>query len=945
METIDNNSIFCFIIPSFNNELNIEKNLTSLITQTNTNWRCIYIDDCSTDKTGSLFFDIVKKHNVNSKFTYLKNDKNYGQAYSKYRAYKLVDDFEIVCILDGDDWLSDNNVITRLTQVYSDKNVHIVSSSYQEWENKLMPKTNNFRTYPPNIIANKQYRKQSEWLIRHLKTGYGIFFKSIPKKYLTLNGEWLKVATDVAEYYSVLELSKGKYVALNDVMYIYNKSNSLQYTTSFFREESKDLYKTSLNYVLSLPLCRYELPRTYIINMAKSTKKRENMNIQLKYQSNKNFKFIEAIDGSSNPETSNFMKKYFEYMNIKNNSQLVSFDRSKMVSSLKNKYNFRRQHITMGALGLIQSAFLLMTEFVAGDTDHALIFEDDSYTIKNLDKHLFINDELLKNKDLVYLGCHNDKHDIYSKKSNSIFINILNYPDLIYGAYAVIISKRLAQHILDIGIDMILQLNISWDLILNYIRDTEKQKFTFFLYFKELFIPNVIKHGGVNPFRDVSFYTKNKISLSNYYIPGVTNQQTNHEIANVLSTHNESNFFDFITKAVYINLEDRVDRKRHAESQLLKYIDGSKIIRFNAIRHARGAIGCGLSHIAVLKQAIQEKWDNVFIAEDDITWTDQFKRGHRILENLIRMDYDVIVLGATFIKSYKDSFKLISCNCALAYIVNKSYYTKLLDCFTNAVDKLKISYEQTKYAIDQAWKPLQRRDNWFIIKPNMCIQLPSYSNIENVHKDYIKWFDRSIEYPREVNPEDTDLYQRPTFYNKFFNPGVVDIENDIYNDNDSTNWLNRYLSIRNITFTPKRVVNLKPILPNNNIIPKSLSIRNINFAIKESINVKSILPDNNLIPKSLNVPKLWFGVQADKQKAKQIEHITFYPPNIKNKYFSYKNNTTDIKLIRNDVEPIKQVKIRNINFKLRPSPPPSIPPPRIVSFKNLMKMIKTNGVY
>ena len=32
------------------------------------------------------------------------------QAYSRYIAFKLCDDDEICCLLDGDDWLYDENV-------------------------------------------------------------------------------------------------------------------------------------------------------------------------------------------------------------------------------------------------------------------------------------------------------------------------------------------------------------------------------------------------------------------------------------------------------------------------------------------------------------------------------------------------------------------------------------------------------------------------------------------------------------------------------------------------------------------------------------------------------------------------------------------------------------------------------------------------------------------
>jgi glycosyl transferase family 25 len=505
------------------------------------------------------------------------------------------------------------------------------------------------------------------------------------------------------------------------------------------------------------------------------------MNQQMLFQCNTDFKFIEGVDGSTSLETAALMKKYFSYMGVRNSYQPIEFDKSTIDISYKLKYNFKRQHINYGSLGLLQSSFLLLNEFVQSEQEHILILEDDVYTIQYLDKDLSINNELIKDKDLIYLGCHTSKHNIYSEKKQTIFVDVSNHPDLIYGTYSFIISKRLARYILDVGIDSILRLNLSWDLYLNYIRDIKKHQFTFFVYFKQIFIPNVIKQGGINPAEDISFYTKNMINLYDYYIPEVTNKHTNLQIINIMATHNERKFFDFVDKIVYINLSDRIDRKQNIEEQLSKYISTDKIHRFDAIKHSTGSIGCGLSHIAVLEMAIAENWNNVLIVEDDLKWTDSFISGHTILERIVKNHYDAIILGGTYVKSYKNSFKLISCNCALSYIVNKSYYVTLLECFRQAVDGLIKTNYKNMYAIDQAWKSLQNRDNWYVIKPNMCTQIANYSNIENVYKDYSLHFSvTDIEYEdpyKTPKLADTNLHSlvekgvfHPPKFNFRFNP-------------------------------------------------------------------------------------------------------------------------------------------------------------------------------
>ena len=76
---------------------------------------------------------------------------------------------------------------------------------------------------------------------------------------------------------------------------------------------------------------------------------------------------------------------------------------------------------------------------------------------------------------------------------------------------------------------------------------------------------------------------------------------------------------DILQNTLYINLEHRVDRKEHVTKELEKI--GVKGERFNAIKTKNGAIGCTLSHIKCLEIAKERNYEEVFICEDDITFT------------------------------------------------------------------------------------------------------------------------------------------------------------------------------------------------------------------------------------------------------------------------------------------------------------------------------------
>jgi glycosyl transferase family 25 len=194
--------------------------------------------------------------------------------------------------------------------------------------------------------------------------------------------------------------------------------------------------------------------------------------------------------------------------------------------------------------------------------------------------------------------------------------------------------------------------------------------------------------------------------------------------------------FEFVEKVVYINLEHRTDRKQQIED-VLKIIPPEKVIRFNAIRHAHGGVGCTSSHIAVLEMAIAEGWKNCLIVEDDALWS-SFSISYPLLEKLVQNPYDVLVLGSA--STSHNNYKLISCQTTTAYLVNQTYYTTLLSNFKEGLEQFLKTGNYRVYALDQYWKKLQAKDNWYVVIPSLMIQAPSYSDIEKRVVNYTKEF-------------------------------------------------------------------------------------------------------------------------------------------------------------------------------------------------------------
>jgi glycosyltransferase involved in cell wall biosynthesis len=261
---------FVFIISSYNNAKWVQRNLNSINNQSYTNWRVIYVDDASTDNTYKLVNDYIKSNNLRNKFIVIKNEKNYKQAYSRYIAFKKCYNDEICCLLDGDDWLYDMDVLYRLKDHYQQNNVLISYGQYMIYENGKQTKLTGVKVFPKKVIEQNAYQHYPLWISVHLRTGYAKMFKSYPYKYLLdFNDELMSVSTDQNEMFWVLNKSKGKHANTGFITLTYNKDASKQNENSYYNinnNKKQQLYRTELDYFLRLnQLNRYEKEETILI--------------------------------------------------------------------------------------------------------------------------------------------------------------------------------------------------------------------------------------------------------------------------------------------------------------------------------------------------------------------------------------------------------------------------------------------------------------------------------------------------------------------------------------------------------------------------------------------------------------------------------------------------------------------------------------------------------
>lgn len=239
---------FVFVIPSYNNEDWVERNLSSITTQTYQNWKIIYCDDMSEDLTLMKVYDFIKQniYDENNKITVIENKKRMYMAYNRQIMINMCDDEDIICCLDGDDWLYDKNVLQKLNDFYNKNDVNITWGSYIEYENNKLGKVQILSNFPSNIAMSKNYRKY-KWISSHMKTFRARLGKQIPFEYYKLNGEYIKISSDLALMFYILEICEAKHKCVDFITYVYNIENSKRHHLSHFNYRTHKRYRDNIN--------------------------------------------------------------------------------------------------------------------------------------------------------------------------------------------------------------------------------------------------------------------------------------------------------------------------------------------------------------------------------------------------------------------------------------------------------------------------------------------------------------------------------------------------------------------------------------------------------------------------------------------------------------------------------------------------------------------------
>ena len=192
---------FVFLIPAYNCKKEIKQTLMSVFAQSYDNWRVIFIDDVSTDGTGEYVAKISQAYDMCEKVNIIKREEKYGEVRNTISELASIEDDEIVVRLDGGDWLTDNDTLAMLCQIYTIHNAAVVYTQ-QRWAFTDVNISGQIELQSGETIY------EHPWVSSHLKTFKAKDLKAVPlNNFFDEDGKWIMIACDQAVFLPLIHLA------------------------------------------------------------------------------------------------------------------------------------------------------------------------------------------------------------------------------------------------------------------------------------------------------------------------------------------------------------------------------------------------------------------------------------------------------------------------------------------------------------------------------------------------------------------------------------------------------------------------------------------------------------------------------------------------------------------------------------------------------------------
>ncbi len=217
---------FKIIIPIYNSEKWAKKCIDSVKMQKYTNYEVIIVNDCSTDNTAEIIKQEIKGF---PKFKFIDNTVKSCALENTVKGIRYIckNDEDIIVILDGDDWLVSDDVLSHMNQVYKE-DIWITWGQFKLLSDNKICKHEG-ENWAGEIKGKFHRRWMKRYLFSHLRTYKYFLFKAIKDEDLRdKNGNYYTTSGDVVVALPLIEMAGERHrKSVDKAMYVYNNMSEL----------------------------------------------------------------------------------------------------------------------------------------------------------------------------------------------------------------------------------------------------------------------------------------------------------------------------------------------------------------------------------------------------------------------------------------------------------------------------------------------------------------------------------------------------------------------------------------------------------------------------------------------------------------------------------------------------------------------------------------------
>lgn len=200
--------MFVVIIRGRNCRRYIRHCIRSLSKQTVQDWNALVILDAPTDGVQDIMPAVLEEYDVKDKVRVVVKDKRVGLAANMWYGIceappslcEDLDDDDVLCVLDADDWL-DKKALRVVQQAYQKNPDALVTyGSYRK-------RSKGARTRVSRPYKSEDKVRSAKWHGSHFKTFKWKLAKHLDQSWFRHKGEWLQAASDLAVMMPLMEMA------------------------------------------------------------------------------------------------------------------------------------------------------------------------------------------------------------------------------------------------------------------------------------------------------------------------------------------------------------------------------------------------------------------------------------------------------------------------------------------------------------------------------------------------------------------------------------------------------------------------------------------------------------------------------------------------------------------------------------------------------------------